>query len=320
MKKKLILMLCVAALTLSFASCGDTDKGSTESTAASSASEAVASEADVSEAETTEESAAEAESAVEAESKAETESKAESDKPVASSNEELTELLAKVKETTADSKNCEITAKMDIDMVMTMSGTTTNMKNTTDIVSKTNGKNTHTVQTTVSDEGTGPMTATQETYQAEDGTTYLSTDEGKTWAKTSGTDSITDTFSSEITGEEEVFKNATLAKDGDNYVITISFSDLLSSGGEVAEAFLNIGGGATADGNMIMTIGKDYYPISMSMENISFDMSELLNSIGGEEAGDIKMDMTMNMTLNFDNWGGVSDDEVASPEAALSAK
>ena len=41
-KKKLILMLCVAALTLSFASCGDTDKGSKDNeSAASSASETV---------------------------------------------------------------------------------------------------------------------------------------------------------------------------------------------------------------------------------------------------------------------------------------
>lgn len=324
MKKKLILMLCVAALTLSFASCGDTDKGSKDNeSAASSASETVESKADESEAETTEESAAEAESAAEVESKAEaTESKADSDKPAAS-NEELTELLAKVKETTADSKNCEMTAKMNIDMVMTMSGTTTNMKTNTDMVSKTNGKNTHTTQTTTTDQGQGsPITETQDIYQAEDGNTYISTDEGKTWVKSAGPANSfnADAFSNEVIGDEGAFKNATLEKDGDNYVITISLNDILENGGEVAESLFGMGGGGKAEGNMIMTIGSDYYPVSIAMENIAFDMSELLSSLSSEDTGDISMDMTMNMTLNFSNWGGVSDDEVAVPEAALSAQ
>ena len=69
-----------------------------------------------------------------------------------------------------------------------------------------------------------------------------------------------------------------------------------------------------------MYLGSDYYPVSITMENIAFDMSELLSSLSSEDTGDISMDMTMNMTLNFSNWGGVSDDEVAVPEAALSAE
>jgi hypothetical protein len=322
MKKKLILMLCVAALTLSFASCGDTDKGSKDTESAASSAAAAESEAET-ESKAEAESAAETESAAAEESAAETtESKADENKPAASDNAELTDLLAKVKETTADSKNCEVTANMDIDMVMTMNGSTTNMKNTTEIVSKTNGKNTHTIQTTSTDQGTGPITETQESYQSEDGNTYVTTDEGKTWTKTVGSASTldTDAFSSEIIGDESVFQNATLEKDGDKYVITISLNDILASGGEVAESLFGMGGGGTAEGNMIMTIGSDYYPVSISMENISFDMSELISSLSSEDTGDMSMDMKMNMVLNFSNWGGVSDADVAVPEAALSAE
>lgn len=320
MKKKLILMLCVAALTLSFASCGDADKSKDTESAASSASATAAGNADVSEAETTE-SAAETESADEAESAAETESKADTDKPSAS-DDDLTALLAKVKENTEGNDNCEVTAKLDIDMVMSMSGMDQNVKTTTDISSKTKGKNSHTVQTTIADQGTGPVTETQESYQTEDGTTYVTLDEGKTWSKTTGSATSFDSsaFSNEVIGDEAVFKNATLETVDGNYVITISLKDLLANGGEVAESILGMTGSGEAQGNLVMTIGSDYYPISMTMKDIAFDMSEFISAFASEDTGDISIDMTMNMTVNFSNWGGVSDEDVAVPEAALSAE
>ena len=320
MKNKLILMLCVAALTLSFASCGDTDKGSNDTASSAASTSAAADSEAATESAAEAESVAETESAAE-ESAAETESKADENKTPAS-NEELTELLAKVKEKTADNSNCEMTAKMDIDMAMTMSGTNTNIKTTSDITSKTNGKNSHTITTTTTDQGTGAMSETQEIYQTEDGTNYVSTDEGKTWTKNTGASSSFDAsaFSGDIMGEDAVFQNATLEKDGDNYVITVSFNDLLANAGEAAESLLGMTGGAEAEGNVILTIGSDYYPVSMTMENISFDMSELLSALASEDAGDASIDMKMNMTINFVSWGTVSDEDVAVPEAALSAE
>ena len=169
MKKKLLLISCIAALSLSLVACGDKDSSSNKENTSSIVSSS---------------------ESVEDETKDSIESTEDSSKSDSSKTEDASakEIMQRMVDNISENKNCEMTANMSMTAKIEMEidgadPVSQNMVSTMQAEAKSTNKGMYSKTKTTINEGDGDSVETEETYTVYDTTrTYSSNDGGSSWA------------------------------------------------------------------------------------------------------------------------------------------
>ena len=154
--------------------------------------------------------------------------------------------------------------------------------------------------------------------------TYTGTDVTgqKTWTKQTADSTM---FGDDML-DDSMLANATFAKSGTDYTITISGKDLMDalekSGTNPMASVQNTAGSeeilkAFNESTAVFTYGSDYLFKSMNFAiNTEIDLSSMAESAGATEEVDpaaLKMGLKMDMTMTVSNYGSVDPTTVAVP-------
>lgn len=311
MKKKLLLISCIAAIGMSLAACGD---GSSSSSASSSKAEATLSVAS-----STEDSNASSEDVsgtVNADSTEDgrvtdgTESDIpEIDEPVSADgdNEQTVtakEYIEKMVNNVKDNKNVHIESTVDTSFEMAADQQNISFTNKSKISadSTDNGIHFTTVSTTSQDKD--EVKEETEGYVTADGEQYISTDGGKTWTKNDSASVNFDSTVNGIFGDESGFGTAEIAENGEGYTIEMAIDNIKGLGGIAGS---ELGDNTSMSGKLAITMTKDYYPLTINIYDLSINATE-----EGQSAG-----VKMNMSITYSQWDEIADEAVAIPEGVI---
>lgn len=330
-KKKLLLICCIATLGLGLVACGNNDSSSSKD-----ASESTSSIADVESTTDSTDSTSES-STVEA---------------TTESNLDATEIMTKTIENVKNIKNCQMKANMDMDanISIMVDGKETEdsgkMKTSMEADVATNDNGMHSVVKTTTNEGSGDIVETEDKYSIfETKKSYTSTDDGKTWYETDMTeDESSITNLDGLFENEDAFKDAKVEKSGENYVITVDVSKVEEFAKDLSDGLA----GTDISGSIIIVVDKEYLPVSIEMKDIDFDTSimeeaikEMANpsaesdfttenvdessseSSTSEEPStsdvnlDVSIDLSFSFKLEYSSWNAVADDLVIPEDSII---
>lgn len=136
-----------------------------------------------------------------------------------------------------------------------------------------------------SENGANETVSYEEQYIVDaDNLRYYSNDEGKTWTVMELTKDFEDTDLSEIFGNVEAYKNATLdINDDGSYVVTADANEVDG----ILENFIkNLEGTKIVEGQFVINIDSEYRVTSMTLTNLKLDTSETSEAIRKSVLGD----------------------------------
>lgn len=320
MKKKLLLISCIAALSLSLVACGDKDSSSNKENATSAVSSS--------------ESSSES---VENEIKDSTESTDDSSKSDSSKTEDASakEIMQKMVDNIGENKNCEMTANMSMTAKIEMEidgvdPVSQNMVSNMQAEAKSTNKGMYSKTKTTTNEGDGDSVETEETYTVYDTKrTYTSKDGGSSWAVdlyNENDSKITDM--SAIFKNEDAFKTATVETKDGNYVIDLDIKEVKEFTDSISGDF----GNADITGFIEIVVDKDYYPVSIEMKDLKFDteaMEEMIKSMSTMEDSSesstsspatepkVNIDLDFTFKVNYSGWNTVDDKDVTPSQTII---
>ena len=325
MKRKLLIMLCIAALSMSFAACGDSSSSSTKE-ASSISSEINESKSD--------DTSLSKDSSVEDLSS--TEDYVKRPDPD-SSNDETNEALSivnKMKDAIKNAKSTSMdgTINMSVKMDINYNGESIkqSMVNDTKIEAlSVFNKGAYTKTTSTIDEGQGATTTTELKYIVEaEKSQYVSTDNGSTWTKSAAENTALDGITN-MFNKSDTFKNAKVESTENGYKLTIDLAEVK----EFTNSITSNTNGLSLTGNLIIEIDKDYLPISMFMDNLKFDTSALESQILAQSDSSnnsvVDIDMNIDFNIKYKDWNNIDESKVipndsitksAIPGATVAAK
>lgn len=307
MKKKLLLISCIAAFSLSLVACGDKDSSSNKenTTSAVSSSESV-----------------------EDETKDSTESDSSKTEDVSAK-----EIMQKMVDNISENKNCEMTANMSMTAKIEMEidgadPVSQNMVSTMQAEAKSTNKGMYSKTKTTANEGDGDSVETEETYTVYDTKrTYTSKDGGSSWTVdlyNENDSKITDM--SAIFKNEDAFKTATVETKDDNYIIDIDIKEVKEFTDSISGDF----GNADVTGFIEIVVNKDYYPVSIEMKDLKFDteaMEEMIKSMSTAEDSSessssttepkVNIDLDFTFKVNYSGWNTVDDKDVTPSQTIV---
>ena len=178
---------------------------------------------------------------------------------------------------------------------------------------------------------TEPMKNSAEMYTVVDGDetiTYTKDSATNEWIRSSEGGAATLYFDDILAAD--VFKDAEMTKDGDNYIVKIKLAKLManekikeSMGGSLTPD-MNLGLGMDMDniedlvGDAVVTyvFDKDFRPVELSTGNIKFDTSKLMDEEELEESGMSADDIEMSMSfkIKFSKFGEIQEADVKVPK------
>lgn len=310
MNKKLLLISCIAALSISMTACGNSSSSSNKesNSSASSTVESVTDESTTKEDVTT----------------SDTSSEEEIDTTSAK------DVMNKIIATVSENKNCTMTAdaSMSAKFKMTIDGSSIdqNMSSTVNVEAKSTNKGIYSKTKEVSNSSTDetPKTKEKESYIVNDSkTTYTSEDGGKTWVKNDSEEDFSKLVDmNSLFADDSAFDDATISTEDDKFIIDVDLSKVQ----QLTEGFSkNLNNGAGFTGTLEIVADKDYYPISIEMKDIQFDtesMEESMKTMAVNENGsseepvnaDVDIDISLVFKANYSDWNTVSDEDVTPSE------
>lgn len=318
MKKKLLLISCIAALSFSLVACGDKDSSSNKENTSSTVSSS--------------ESSSEV---VEDKIKDSTESTEDSSKTDSSKTEDTSakEIMQKMVDNIGENKNCEMTANMSMTAKIEMEidgadPVSQNMVSTMQAEAKSTNKGMYSKTKTTTNEGDGDSVETKETYTVYDTKrTYTSNDGGSSWTVdlyNENDSKITDM--SAIFKNEDAFKTATVETKDGNYVIDIDVKEVKEFTDSISGDF----GNADITGFIEIVVNKDYYPVSIEMKELKFDteaMEEMIKSMSAPEDSSessssttepkVNIDLDFTFKVNYSGWNTVDDKDVTPSQTII---
>lgn len=324
MKKKLLIMSCIAAICLSFAACGKEDTEPEKDSDSKDSSVSVSADEESSAAEDSEKT-----EPAEEESKADEKPDEDSSKAADGDLDDGTaaDIIGRMVDNVNSDKTCKMTGKMDLTgyVYISYAGETMeqDMKNISEIEAYSNKNGQHTVSKNIRNDGFGDEVDFEDVYtDLATGVTYTSYDEGKTWYKGTADDEDDDSLNMDSIFESKAaLEDAAVEKSADGYVITIDVSKLDA----FTDSMTGSLSGVEFSGNIVITIDKDYYPVSIEMTDMKFDTSvfeEMLKGMGGDAVSpdeiDVKFDLGISFIMNFSNWNDISDDLVMPSDDIVS--
>ena len=332
MKRKLLIMLCIAALSMSFAACGDSSSSSTKE--ASSKSSSISSEVDESKSDDISSTDSKNDSV---EDPSSTEDYVKRPDPDSSRDEPDNEALSIVNKMNDAIKNAKSTSmdgtiNMSVKMDINYNGESIkqSMVNDTKIEAlSVFNKGAYTKTTSTIDEGQGATTTTELKYIVEaEKSQYVSTDNGSTWTKSAAENTALDGITN-MFNKSDTFKNAKVENTENGYKLTIDLAEVK----EFTNSITSNTNGLSLTGNLIIEIDKDYLPISMFMDNLKFDTSALESSILAQSDSSnnstVDIDMNIDFNIKYKDWNNIDENKVvpndsitksAIPGATVAAK
>ena len=307
MKKKLLLISCIAALSLSLVACGDKDSSSNKENTSSAVSSS---------------------ESVEDETKDSTES--DSSKTEDASAKEI---MQKMVDNIGENKNCEMTANMSMTAKIEMEidgadPVSQNMVSTMQAEAKSTNSGMYSKTKTTINEGDGDSVETEETYTVYDTKrTYTSNDGGSSWEV-----DLYDENDSKITDMSAIFKNenalktATVETKDGNYVIDLDVNEIKEFTDSISGDF----GNADITGFIEIVVDKDYYPVSIEMKDLKFDteaMEEMIKAMSvAEDSSEssssttepkVSIDLDFTFKVNYSGWNTVDDKDVTPSQTII---
>lgn len=307
MKKKLLLISCIAALSLSLVACGDKDSSSNKENTSSAVSSS---------------------ESVEDETKDSTES--DSSKTEDASAKEI---MQKMVDNIDENKNCEMTANMSMTAKIEMEidgadPVSQNMVSTMQAEAKSTNNGMYSKTKTTTNDGDEDSVETEETYTVYDTKrTYTSNDGGSSWAV-----DLYDENDSKITDMSAIFKNenalktATVETKDGNYVIDLDVNEIKEFTDSISGDF----GNADITGFIEIVVDKDYYPVSIEMKDLKFDteaMEEMIKAMNvAEDSSEssssttepkVSIDLDFTFKVNYSGWNTVDDKDVTPSQTII---
>ena len=310
MKKKVLLILCMAVLSLSMVSCGDSSS-SKKDTESSSTISCIKEKDDVKTSESSNEDSSKVNESL---------TSFEADSSTSDVSGTGSAVVDKMIDTIKSAKSSSMVAKIEMNAAIkaTYNGKDVDqsMTNKMDITSSAIfGKGTHSKTVSVVNQGKGDVTSTEEKYQVEnDSKAYSSTDNGTTWNVTTYDKSdknTTDTINN-IFDNKGMFKNAKIDETDDGYTVTVDLANIP----QFTQEFTSNMPGTSISGNLVLVIDKDYYPVSLSMTDVQFDASELEKSIANDSTNSsttdtaVKIEIGFTFDIKFNDWNAVDESDV----------
>ena len=314
MKKKLLLISCIAALSLSLVACGDKDSSSNKENTSSIVSSS---------------------ESVEDETKDSIESTEDSSKSDSSKTEDASakEIMQKMADNISENKNCEMTANMSMTAKIEMEidgadPVSQNMVSTMQAEAKSTNSGMYSKTKTTINEGDGDSVETEETYTVYDTKRkYTSKDDGSSWAV-----DLYDENDSKITDMSAIFKNenalktATVETKDGNYVIDLDVDEIKEFTDSISGDF----GNADITGFIEIVVDKDYYPVSIEMKDLKFDteaMEEMIKAMSvAEDSSEssssttepkVSIDLDFTFKVNYSGWNTVDDKDVTPSQTII---
>lgn len=306
MNKKLLLIGCIAALSISMTACGS--NSSSSSNTDSSASSTVESATD--------------------ESKTEENVSVTSDEEIDTTSAK--DVMNKIIATVNENRNCAMTAEasMSAKFKMTIDGSSMDqdMSSTVNVDAKSTNKGIYSKTKEVmnnSNDGTSKTTE-KESYMVSDSkTTYTSEDGGKTWIENAGGEDFSKLLDmNNIFADDSAFDGATISTEDDKFIIDVDLSKVKQLTEGLSKNF-NDDAGFT--GTLEIVADKDYYPISIEMKDIEFDTDSMEESMKAMTANsddsskepvdaDVDIDINLAFKANYSDWNTISDEDVTPSE------
>ena len=305
MNKKLLIIGCIAALSISMTACGS--NSSSSSNTDSSTSSTVIPDKSATDESTTEENVS-----------------ATSDEEVDTTSAK--DVMNKIIATVSENRNCAMTAEasMSAKFKMTINGSSMDqdMSSTVNVDAKSTNKGIYSKTKEVmnnSNDGTSKTTE-KESYMVSDSkTTYTSEDGGKTWIENAGGEDFSKLLDmNNIFADDSAFDDATISTEDDKFIIDVDLSKVQSLTEGLSK---NFDDGAGFTGILEIVADKDYYPISIEMKDIKFDTDSMEKSMkamtansddSSEESVDADVDIDLNLAFkaNYSDWNTISDEDV----------
>lgn len=199
------------------------------------------------------------------------------------------------------------------------------------------------MKATVSYGGEGKSTSedfsqSAETYMVisdDDVVTYTNTD-GAGWveSKTDFEDLIFDvTKFTSSSKSGDVFKNASMEKSGDEYIVTLGFADVLENNAfnRILKDSIPSDGGFNLDWDSFVDFVEDteivyvfdtktYFLKSVVVEEFKIDDVSLMDGIEGMDLSSLNIDdfyIAISMSITFDDFGEIDEDDVKVPKKVV---
>ena len=305
MNKKLLIIGCIAALSISMTACGS--NSSSSSNTDSSTSSTVIPDKSATNESMTEENVS-----------------TTSDEEVDTTSAK--DVMNKIIATVSENRNCAMTAEasMSAKFNMTIDGSSMNqdMSSTVNVDAKSTNKGIYFKTKEVtnnSNDGTSKTTE-KESYMVSDSkTTYTSEDGGKTWIENADVEDFSKLLDmNNIFADDSAFDDATISTEDDKFIIDVDLSKVQSLTEGLSK---NFDDGAGFTGTLEIVADKDYYPISIEMKDIKFDTDSMEESMkamtansddSSEESVDADVDIDLNLAFkaNYSDWNTISDEDV----------
>ena len=305
MNKKLLIIGCIAALSISMTACGS--NSSSSSNTDSSTSSTVIPDKSATNESMTEENVS-----------------TTSDEEVDTTSAK--DVMNKIIATVSENRNCAMTAEasMSAKFKMTINGSSMDqdMSSTVNVDAKSTNNGIYSKTKEVmnnSNDGTSKTTE-KESYMVSDSkTTYTSEDGGKTWIENAGGEDFSKLLDmNNIFADDSAFDDATISTEDDKFIIDVDLSKVQSLTEGLSK---NFDDGAGFTGTLEIVADKDYYPISIEMKDIKFDTDSMEESMkamtansddSSEESVDADVDIDLNLAFkaNYSDWNTISDEDV----------
>lgn len=314
MKKKLLLISCIIAFSLNLAACGDDAKSSSkdkESDSKSSVTIPDDNDEELEQTDDTELDSMDIDDIIDE----------KSDNKSIDANASITDVIHNVRENLVDKNNYTATMNMTLDINMSINGESTAI--TEVIVSdvKSTNAGTHTMSTMTMIEGTSNSVETEETYVNGD-VTYKSVDGGRSWMALMSARDQSEAVTESLFKDDSFFDLAQMEVVDNNYVITVDLNILQSVDSDFSSEFFNIDDGIIIHGSLVIIVDSNYYPIKTEVKNMTFDTESLLKEVlglDGSEGIEASIDMGISLSVEYDNWNAVSDEDVIVPDEVIAA-
>lgn len=311
MRKKLLIISCILALSMSMTACGDKDSSSKSNDSSTP---------------TVSSSAEESSTATDDSANEDIVHKDSSNDESGTTNE-AEDVISKMVETVKSAKSAGMTANINMSAAInaTYNGETTSQKmdEKMDVTAYSifdKGAYSKTIQTM--NEGNGDITTTEETYKVNSSKLQYTSTDGINWILSDVDESDEIGNINNIFDNKEIFKNADVQQKDDTYIITIDLNNV----SQLTNSFTGAMEGAKISGNLVIVTDKDYYPTSLSMTDVKFDTSALENSIMSSNttdssiADDTKIGIDVNFTfeIKFNNWNNIDESKVTPSDDIIS--
>lgn len=226
-------------------------------------------------------------------------------------------IIKRTNENILENNNVKITSKYDLKFTVSEksnSQAVTAGKTVIDTITEQTETVQHSKQTTVTTTDEGDTTNVQESYvvidkEKQTQTVYLGVDQSwATYEMPSGTSK------KQSSVDVEIFKNGVVSKDEkNNYVITTPLKDMPASSESNLDKIYN---NPDIDGNAVITISADLYPISIEIKDLSGD--GLKDILGMTNTGDnYNYDVDFKLSVSFSDWNKMDPEAIKPSETII---